>query len=236
MVCVCVCVAVWLAGFFCLSRTFWGFVFASSAGGSRIRRDPANSVPSIRSNYFVPFCLALTSHLSLCFLCLLSSHRVALRIPISPRISANPPVPPLPLGASLSPLANPLMQRHLVRCLLLCPLTSQVPPVPPLPSSVSSTTSLASICLHSVLRHFKSASVLPPMSTTAPFLPLVLLLLLMQRLCWALCALRAFDPAVAGDSWSPAEVTALLQRALERVETDQPASLVLLPVSHSCLS
>ncbi|KAL8274149.1 hypothetical protein Esti_001991 [Eimeria stiedai] len=49
------------------------------------------------------------------------------------------------------------------------------------------------------------------------------------RLCWALCALRAFDPTVAAGSWSAAEAAALLQSALKRVEVDNVASLALLP-------
>ncbi|CDI80570.1 hypothetical protein, conserved, partial [Eimeria acervulina] len=53
--------------------------------------------------------------------------------------------------------------------------------------------------------------------------------LVFARLCWALCAMRAFDPEVAGDSWSAAEAAALLQKAINRVETEHPASLVLLP-------
>ena len=54
--------------------------------------------------------------------------------------------------------------------------------------------------------------------------------LLHQRLCWALCALRAFDPAVAGNCWSAADAARLLQSALRRVEADNAASLALIPV------
>ncbi|KAL8439622.1 hypothetical protein Efla_004530 [Eimeria flavescens] len=49
------------------------------------------------------------------------------------------------------------------------------------------------------------------------------------RLCWALCASRAFDPEVAADCWPAAEAAKLLQSALKRVEVDNAASLVLLP-------
>lgn len=49
------------------------------------------------------------------------------------------------------------------------------------------------------------------------------------RLCWALCAIRAFDPAIAGDCWRVTDVAALLQSALRRVEPDNAASLALIP-------
>ncbi|OEH74695.1 hypothetical protein cyc_02743 [Cyclospora cayetanensis] len=49
------------------------------------------------------------------------------------------------------------------------------------------------------------------------------------RLCWALCALKAFDPAVAGDSWEASEAARLLQSAIKRIEADHAASLALLP-------
>ncbi|KAL8446000.1 hypothetical protein Emed_005281 [Eimeria media] len=51
------------------------------------------------------------------------------------------------------------------------------------------------------------------------------------RLCWALCALRAFDPAVAAGAWSASEVASLLQSALKKVEIDNVASLALLPAA-----
>ncbi|KAL8434014.1 hypothetical protein ACSSS7_003425 [Eimeria intestinalis] len=52
---------------------------------------------------------------------------------------------------------------------------------------------------------------------------------LIHRLCWALCALRAFDPEVAAGSWSAAEAATLLQSALNKVDIDNVASLALLP-------